>query len=397
MTTIGKHFCIAPFTQITFSPSGAYSPCPEIGGRPWKDSSVDVMKMWSSKEFNALRTSFLNNEKNKICNRCWGQEDNGNPSLRKRLLTDSAIKRFNKGELLPFVESGHKDGPRQINIMVSNICNLKCRICRSEVSFIYGPEGRYYKEKYNVSSIYEPVRKKAMSLSNENIDQIFNLGKNLERIEFYGGEPLLDIPTLSLLQKLIDSGQSKNITLFYNTNCMVTPTPQQYQLWDQFKSIEFNFSIDDIQERFAYNRHPGVWTEALANIESIRSHDWSIPTKFLAICTVSNLNIFYLPELLDTVEQLGLPYFLNNVYGPEYYDIGYLPMAVKQKVIEKLKTYKDLSRIQFLINMLAAPENLQNWEQFKFWVRAKDEYRKENFAQTYPEFYNICKEADPGF
>jgi MoaA/NifB/PqqE/SkfB family radical SAM enzyme len=234
-------------------------------------------------------------------------------------------------------------------------------------------------------------------LSNENIDQIFNLGKNLERIEFYGGEPLLDIPTLSLLQKLIDSGQSKNITLFYNTNCMVTPTPQQYQLWDQFKSIEFNFSIDDIQERFAYNRHPGVWTEALANIESIRSHDWSIPTKFLAICTVSNLNIFYLPELLDTVEQLGLPYFLNNVYGPEYYDIGYLPMAVKQKVIEKLKTYKDLSRIQFLINMLAAPENLQNWEQFKFWVRAKDEYRKENFAQTYPEFYNICKEADPGF
>jgi hypothetical protein len=47
--------------------------------------------------------------------------------------------------------------------------------------------------------------------------------------------------------------------------------------------------------------------------------------------------------------------------------------------------------------MLAAPENLQHWEQFKFWVHAKDEYRKENFAQTYPEFYRICKQADPGF
>ena len=397
MTTIGKNFCIAPFTQITFSPFGGYSPCPEIGGRPWKDKTVDVVKMWNSAEFNELRTSFLKNEKNKVCNRCWGQEDTGNSSLRKRLLTNNPNQRFNKGELVPFVESGYKSGPRQINIMVGNICNLRCRICHSGCSFTYGPEGKHYKEKYNVTNIYEPIRKKSVSLSDENIDQIFNLGSNLERIEFYGGEPLLDIPTLSLLERLIESGQSKKITLFYNTNGMVIPSEKQYGLWNQFKAIEFNFSIDDIGKRFTYNRHPAVWEEAVTNIKSIRLHNWSIPTKFLAICTISNLNIFYLPELLTVVEELGLPYFLNNIHTPAYYDITFLPTIVKKSIIEKLQTYKKVGKIQFLINMLSEPENLEHWEKFKFWVRAKDEYRKENFAVTFPEFYTICKETDPTF
>jgi hypothetical protein len=109
------------------------------------------------------------------------------------------------------------------------------------------------------------------------------------------------------------------------------------------------------------------------------------------------LNIFYLPELLNTVEDLGLPYFLNTVHGPDYYDIGFLPMAIKKHIIKKLKTYKDVSKIQFLINMLEGPENLTHWKEFKFWVQAKDEYRKENFAQTYPEFYNVCRDIDPTF
>ena len=396
MTNIGKFFCIAPFTQITFGASGGYSPCPEIGGRPWKDSTGNIVKMWTSDEFNDLRSSFLNNEKNKICNRCWDQEDDNKESLRKRLLTDGTNKKFKKGELLPFLESGYFDGPRQINIMVGNICNMRCRICNTGSSFTYGVEGKHYKEKYNLT-YYDPKRKKASKLTNNNIDQIFNLSNNLERIEFYGGEPLLDVPTLGLLEKLILSGQSKNITLFYNTNGSVQPTETHYKLWNQFKAIEFNFSLDDINERFTYNRHPGNWSTVMANIGEIRTKNWTIPTKFFAICTVSNLNIFYLPELLHTVNELELPYFLNTVHEPHCYDISFLPSTIKEQVIEKLKMCKDISKIQFLINMLCKSENLTHWEEFKFRTKIKDEYRKESFAVTFPEFYKICKEADPTF
>jgi MoaA/NifB/PqqE/SkfB family radical SAM enzyme len=236
-----------------------------------------------------------------------------------------------------------------------------------------------------------------MSYSKKQINEIFQLSGNLRRLEFYGGEPLLDKPTIELLKLLVESGKSKDIVLFYNTNGAVTPTTEQFTLWNQFKGIEFNFSIDDIGDRFTYNRYPGKWETVLANISLIRSYPWTADTKFLSICTVSNINVYYLPEILTELEKLELPSFLNNVFGPEYYDIAHLPMSIKEQIIDKLLTYKDVSKIQFVVNMLQSPENLTHWEEFKYWTKEKDAYRKENFAEVCSEYYKVIKEYDQQF
>lgn len=399
-STIGKNFCIAPFTQMTFGPSGGYSPCPEIGGRPWKNSQVNVIEMWNSNEFNLLRQSFKSNQKDPICDRCWQQESHGKDSLRQRLISKkkSGSMTFQPGELLPFIESGYQQGPRQINIMVGNMCNLRCRICTATSSVTYNIEGNYYKEKYGVESKrYIGKSKRPISFDQENIDQIFLLGKNLRRIEFYGGEPLLDEPTLALLAKFVDSGQSSNITLFYNTNGTVRPKARHFELWNRFKSLEFNFSIDDIDHRFTYARHPAQWSDFVSNIQHIRSHDWLIPVQCTSICTVSNLNIYYLPEILERLNDMDLPCFVNNLNSPAYYEPGYLPNKIKEIIMEKLQTSDQANRIKFLISMLQQPENLQHWNDFKFWTHAKDEYRQENFSATYPEFYKILLAYDKTF
>lgn len=394
-TLVRNNFCIAPFTQMTFGPEGRYSPCAEIGGQAWQTSNLN--DMWMSNDFENLRNSFLKNEKSSVCNRCWEHEDCGNQSLRKRLLIGGANKgaTFKKGELVDYIENLYHAGPKQINLMVGNICNLRCRICHAGSSVTYNVEGKYYNKKHNLTNtLYTSESNKPVVFSKEQIEQIFSLSKNLQRIEFYGGEPLLDIPTLLLLEKLIDSGQSKDIVLFYNTNGTITPKDKHYQLWNHFKSIEFNFSIDDINNRFKYNRHPAVWSKLVENITKMRSANCSVPMEFYAICTISNLNIFYLPELLDELEKLNLRVFLNTVGGAEYYDIVHLPLPVKKQIINKLLQYKDVSKIQFLITMLNSPEDLKQWELFKFWTLEKDLYRKENFAETYPEFYNILKAYD---
>lgn len=397
---ISKNFCIAPFTQLTLNPAGNYSPCPEIGGRPWKSNEINAVHMWRSDEFDALRTSFKNNQKDLVCNRCWQQEEHGNQSLRQRLFAKKSqgSVTFQPGEVLPFLDNGYQSGPKQINIMVGNICNLRCRICTAGSSVTYNVEGKYYKDHYGVENPrYISSFQKPMSFSSSSIDHIFELSTNLQRIEFYGGEPLLDEPTLNLLERLVISGKSKNITLFYNTNGTKEPTPQHYQLWNQFKSLEFNFSIDDIEKRFTYARHPAVWADLICNIDRIRNHAWSIPVQCTSICTVSILNIYYLPEVLTQLDFLSLPSFLNNIHSPDYYDIQHLPKEIKQHVIKKLTQFSNVNRIQFLINMLNEPENLKHWEDFKFWTKAKDEYRKENFAETYPEFYQIINRYDSSF
>jgi MoaA/NifB/PqqE/SkfB family radical SAM enzyme len=390
MATLGSNFCLAPFTQLTFGPAGNYSPCPEIGGRPWTDPSASPLLMWTSNEFNELRNSFKSNERNSICNRCWDQEADGKQSLRRRLFTQR--KMFETGESSKFLESGYLQGPKQINIITSNNCNLRCRICRASSSWTYNVEGRVYEGKLKQKTIYTSDTKKPVHLSPEQLDEIYRLSNNLQRLEFYGGEPLLDDKTIILLKRYVTDGSSKNITLMYNTNGTNLPTEDHFELWKHFKTVEFNFSIDDIGDRFTYNRHPGKWSDILHTIDSIKSHPGNF--NLFSICTVSTLNVYYLPEILDEIDRLGLTCFINHVFGPAYYDIKYLPTAIKTAVKEKLVTYRDPARIKYIMNMLDHPENLSIWEQFKTWTDLKDEHRKESFAKTFPEFNKVIEAYD---
>lgn len=394
MATPGKsNFCIAPFSQVTLSPTGRYSPCPEIGGRPWWSPGASMIKIWPSREFEALRTSFVNNEKSPVCNRCWQQESYNKISLRKTLLANgmNGKKIFKSGELIPFLDQGYKKGPKQLNLMVGNLCNLKCRICNAASSSTWNSEGKAHEQKFKIKTIYTTLYKKSIAFSDQQIDDIIAMSSEIERIEFYGGEPLLDRPTLRLLEYLVTTGQSKKITLFYNTNGTITPTEKQLELWAHFELIEFNFSIDDIDHRYHYNRHPAHWEDLETNIKFIQSRPGGINVKCFAICTIGILNVFYLPEILDRLDQLGLPYHINHVHGPEYYNIVHLPQSLKILVGDKLKTCKNIGKVQFLLTMLQDNANLDYWEKFKFWTREKDLYRLESFEKTYPEFYSAIK------
>ena len=390
MATLGSNFCLAPFTQLTFGPAGKFSPCPEIGGRPWRDPEASPIKMWSSSELDSIRNDFKDNKQNPVCNRCWSQESVKKQSLRRRLYVER--KMFNPGETLNFIDNEYHNGPKQINIMTGNTCNLRCRICSADSSWTYNIEGRIYEKLSGEKSVYTSDSPKPLRLSEQQLDEVYTLSENLQRLEFYGGEPLLDDKTVFLLEKYVSDGSSKDISLMYNTNGQNLPTKQHFELWPKFKSVDFNISIDDIEHRYTYNRHPGKWEDLLIVLDSLKSHNANF--NIFSICTVSTLNIFYIPEILDEIDRLGLKCFINNVHDPKYYDIQFIPNDIKHKIKQKLLSYKNQSRIQFLMNMLDLPEDLEAWEQFRFWTNTKDDYRNEDFATTYPEFYEVIKHYD---
>lgn len=390
-THVGRNFCLAPFTQITYGPRGNYSPCPEIGGRPWA-SEDSIVKLWSSEELQTLRSAFSDNQQSEVCTRCWEQEATGNRSLRKRLFTTSHLKE----NIIEFIQEDYKAGPRQINLMTGNLCNLRCRICNAGLSVTYNTEGQHYEELYNLpGSRYTSEEKKQLGFTEQQIQEIFELSKNLIRLEFYGGEPLLDVPTLSLLEKLVESGQSKNITLFYNTNGITKPLRRHYDLWNQFKSLELNLSYDDFGQRFTYQRHPAQWSDALDNLQDLKTYVKDIPVQYQIICTISVFNVFYLDQILKEFEQFDMPIFLNTLNTPDYYDIRYLPRPVREKIYDHLSDTDQ--RTRFIKKMLLDDNNNNQWDQFKFWTNAKDLYRKESFKLTFPEFYKILNEYDTTF
>jgi len=390
-----KNFCIAPFVQITLSPTGRYSPCPEIGGRPWNESKAKPIKMWNSQEFISLREEFVKNQKSKICERCWGQESFGGQSLRRRLFANHP---YDKRGLVDFINDKHHTGPKQINLMVGNKCNLRCRICNASSSVTWNVEGQYYKDTYEKESAkrYISKVKKPTEFSLEQIEEIYQISNNVERIEFYGGEPLLDKPTLVLLQKLVDNGRSKDIVLFYNTNMTNIPSDVHLTLWRQFKNIELNLSMDDVDDRFTYNRYPGKWQDADQFVNSL-------DRKFISpriITTVSVLNIFYLPEITRQADVYDLPVLFNTLNNPDYYDIRYLPEDIKILIKNRIETNIEnywLSKVRNLLNMLDTKGKPNYFEEMSFWIQAKDKYRNENFEKTFPEYYSMITSLYPDF
>jgi hypothetical protein len=111
------------------------------------------------------------------------------------------------------------------------------------------------------------------------------------------------------------------------------------------------------------------------------------------------MNVYYLPETLAEFKTLNLDYFLNFVTTPSYYNMKNIPEGAKQAVIERLQTLlvgKDV-HIDSVVNTLKLDAKPADWEDFKFWTREKDEYRKEKFGDTFPEFYELIKKYDQSF
>jgi len=261
----------------------------------------------------------------------------------------------------------------------------------------YAVEGRHYELKNNLDTTVYTEYPNIFEFSSKQIDEIFAISGNLRRLEFYGGEPLLDKPTLRLLQLLVDSGQSQNITLFYNTNAVTKPTKTHIELWKHFKDLEFNLSIDGIKEQFSYIRHPGNWQAVLENIDYLTTQVpalCGVPVSVFVICTVSALNVFYLPEIIEEFDQLKLNWFLNIVTQPEYYDMKNFPEPIKQEIIKKLLTINNQKEITPVINILKLPGDVEQWQQFKFWTQEKDEYRGEAFKNIFPELDKIINNYD---
>ena len=380
---LGKNICIAPFTQITYSPFGSASPCPYLGGVSWKFGTHSLSTIWASEQMTSLRNSFRENQQDPVCSRCWEEESNGKQSLRKMLLTANRYK----DSVIDHIQSeAYLEGPRQINLRVGNLCNLRCRTCDTFSSVTYAVEGKQYVEQFGSEVARYTNHPKVMEFSEQQVDEIIALTNNVRRIEFYGGEPMLDIPTLRLLEHLVRNGKSREITLFYNTNGMVKPNHRQLLLWKKFESLEFNFSIDGVGDQFRYIRHPGSWSDMLDTIDHIRN---DISPLVNAICTVSPLNVYYLPEIIEEFNRLDMKYFLNLVTNPDYYDVRHMPNDVKSAVIQKLSKYPQHAQLDNIKRLLETQGNLAHWERFLQLTKAKDRYRQENFRDTFPEFAEL--------
>jgi len=372
-----EHFCIAPFQSTRQNPYGRTSPC-AFGAGEWRFEDLTPLERWNSNELNDLRHEFIKGNKPDACYRCWAEEDAGKQSLRQRQLE------YFPNDYKDFIKTGDwLQGPRTAVFKVSNVCNLACRSCGPHDSNMFAKEGEHYKQQYNLGDRPSTGNRFFVRKSPEhvNMSEFLPISHNLKKLDFFGGEPFLNVSHLELLEAM---EHPEDTVLFYSTNCTNFPTDRLKRAWTNFKKIEISMSIDGTEERFELLRHPGKWAKALQVIEAIDNlkNELDCEVYTMGSLTVSAMNVFDVDNIYNWHKARGDVY-INMVQSPEYLSIARMPDYIKQLVRQQITNKEVLGYLD------VDSFDSATWEQFKIWMTRQDLYRKESYGDVFPQMYSL--------
>lgn len=398
-----SNFCSLPWTQIEIQTDGTYRACCRQVGKQYHNDGEDVLKFpeagfkeaWESDSLKELRRKFLNNERPSECVNCWKEEAAGIESLRLNMSKPL--------EDIQFVDPR----PELLDLKLGSHCNIKCRICNPFVSSQWTTEAHNENSKqwnfFDKSLVQHKRNDSVITGNKQTLDEWL---PNIKQICVYGGETFMIPPFFELLDMCVDSGHAEHIELIFNTNGTYY-RPEVAEKLNKFKMVLFHWSIDDINERFNYQRHPAKFDKVVENVKLWNNTIDRDIIKNKIWCTVSLLNIAYMPELADYWDRNLRQYIELLDFGychePLYYNMKILPNHTKEWISDKLTNAKSIdigdwkyatdkscrTNLDHFEKMTAFmnSEDLhdQHWADFLEECGRADKYRKEDFASTFPE------------
>ena len=172
--------------------------------------------------------------------------------------------------------------------------------------------------------------------------------RNLKHIALQGGEPLMEEKNLELLQKFVDWGLARQITIDLSTNGSIL-SKQIQDLIPKFKSVDMYISIEAVGELYQYIRGGTHFSVSDLERNLYQFRRISNLNIFFAV-TTSVYNILYLSPLLewfDGIRQAGEEMVMSNtVVRPEYLSFHILPKKLKalaRQRLQELSGTKDLA------------------------------------------------------
>ena len=161
-----------------------------------------------------------------------------------------------------------------------------------------------------------------------------------------------------------------------------------------FKTVEVAFSIDDVGERFEYQRTNADWAVVLDNITSFQYLQESMPNLRLQCCsTVNVFNVRYIDQLAHWIALQRFDFvYWNMMHDAWYFSIATLPDTAKAAVTEHLRSAdvpaqyrEEFDRITDFMNGGASTDGFM----LRMKVRDLDRKRKQNLRDVAPEFAEI--------
>ena len=380
-------FCVLPWVSLEASPIGTVRPCcladdeiVDSHSVKFNLKSANFEDIQNSEYMYQLRQAFLAGQRPATCRKCWAEEDAGRTS--KRMHTLDRLKHMGISS-----EWTHAAKPLMfLDLKLGNICNLKCRICGSWSSSSFAVEeiANSVEAHSKTSFAYQMLKAGRWPRENEQFwKQIDNVLDDIRYIEFTGGEPFMIEEHFEMLRGMVDRGIAHQVEIHYNTNGTQYPH-DAIEIWKHFKTVEIAFSIDDVGERFEYQRSGAKWEDVQTNIKLYRNMRRQYPNIQLQCCSTVNIfNVRYIDQLADWISVQGF----NFVY---WNSVAALPDTAKQAIADHLNTVSTGYKKDFegIVDFMMQGKSTDGIEMRKQ-IQKLDQRREQNLAIVAPELAEL--------
>ena len=317
--------CFAPWHALSIRFNGDVVPdCVYVGrhGNLLKDTLPEI---FAHIGLQTTKNSIKLGSLPKNCEQCTAKENVAGHSRRK----------FFEQTLNPMLKQ--YDYSKDVNDIyflefnMSNVCNLKCRMCSgvNSTAWIKDDLKLSTNSKF-LRPIYDPEFG-YRTLPIEIVDRLFaypKYFKNLQYVNIKGGEPYMEPANKKIMERLIELGLAKNITLDISTNGTVVDSEFD-ALALEFKHTKWNISIEGVGKLYEYIR--GGDNFSFEQLESNLQHFDKFDRVIFA-GTVMTYNVCHLKEIVEWYDKIKKSHYelytSNVVTTPAYLNPSILPINI---------------------------------------------------------------------
>ena len=367
--------CLAPWHSILVRFNGDIVPDGVYRKRYGNVLESPLNTVLNSITASHTRESFLQGHLPPECESCALKEASVGHSRRM----------FFKDLLNPMLENTNNSYTKNFNDIMflefnmSNICNLKCRMCNGISS------SAWVKDELKLAKMNKdferPVDHPEFGYTNKSEEIIQRLFEdptpfmNLRYLSIKGGEPYMEPANKTILKKFIDLGIAKNVTLDWTTNGTMVDDEVQ-ELARQYGHTKWTVSLEGTDALYEYIRGGKNFTFNQLN-HNLKQYDFD---RIIIAVTIMAYNIAHLQSIQQWFDKNKKSnwdiYFKNVVTTPWYLN----PRVLPNNILEK---------INFKFPHINYTNNGSNVDTFVNYTKDLDKIRNTDVLKVCPELDSL--------
>lgn len=376
--------CLYPFYHQLVRPDGTGMPCCSYSENKKHLSNIHHSEFFHSKWMDDLRAAMWEDSVPSGCKSCIAGESAG--GFSNRLFSFSRAQEY---------DFDYTQAPTLIGqeLNLSNLCNLRCRMCDSSRS------SKWIAEDLAFDRPTAKLQKSGWTLSD-------SAAQSTRFLTFLGGEPLLHQDQITAsLEKIAGHNRLSELTVNFNTNLTHRLNDDLLQLLTKCNTVVFNISVDGVGKLNDYIRSDSVWEELVQNMHwldhqcyHIAGFNW-LPTNTVTVLNCNKMEEFYRWLEDENFNVVNPPTAPILAIEPWMFAVNNLPDTVKQTLTDRYQQFATHSKwaehMQALTEYLTMPsteiEGLHCKEEFWKFTNFLDQRRGTSFNDVNPEMADWLK------